>query len=110
LNIQGLIRCDVGTANNDDYSNTALPGQTNPDGSPVLLRLADSKNVQPVTFGMSDPDWINWVQTSHDFDVGGTRDRPPPRPRRRSRRSGITTGAWTSTSALGMAERPTTRR
>lgn len=78
LNIKGLIRVDVGTANNDDYSNTALPGRRNPDGSPVLLRLADSKNVQAVTFGMSDPDWIAWVQKSHVFDV--VPPPPPPAP------------------------------
>lgn len=45
LNIKGLIRADVGTANNDDYSGTALPGRKEPNGSPVLLRLADSKTV-----------------------------------------------------------------
>jgi hypothetical protein len=65
LHIKGLIRVDVGTANNDDYS-----GQQFPPGSPFAgqpVRLADSNRVQPLTYGMTDAEWIEWAQKPQPF-------------------------------------------
>jgi hypothetical protein len=59
LHIKGLIRVDVGTANNDDYS-----GQQVRPGSPFAgqpVRLADSNRVQALTYGMTDAEWIEWA-------------------------------------------------
>jgi hypothetical protein len=61
INFKGLIMINVGTANNDDYS-----GQQFPDGSPNAgqpVRLADSVNVQPITYGMTDEQWNEWALT-----------------------------------------------
>ena len=66
INVKGLINIGVGTANNDDYSSTAYY-----KGKP--LRLADSITVQPVTYGMDDATFIDWVVNLQAFD-------PPPSP------------------------------
>jgi hypothetical protein len=65
LHIKGLIRVDVGTANNDDYSSQQFPLWSPFVGQPV--RLADSNSVQPITYGMSDSDWIDWAQKPQMF-------------------------------------------
>ncbi|MRG43714.1 hypothetical protein GFS24_01245 [Chitinophaga sp. SYP-B3965] len=62
FNVKGLIQVNVGTANNDDYSGYQFPKGNFYPGQPV--RLADSKNVQPVTYGMTDDQWVKWVQSS----------------------------------------------
>jgi hypothetical protein len=71
INFAGTIQLNPGTANNDDY---AQPGSTQLtyDGQP--FGLFDSKRVQPRTFGMSDEEFIAWVQQPQTFDVVG----PPP--------------------------------
>jgi hypothetical protein len=59
LHVSGLIEINVGTGNNDDYSGLVFaddPGK----GQPV--RLADSAAVRPTTFGLSDADFVTWVQ------------------------------------------------
>jgi len=62
FNVKGLIAVNVGTANNDDYSGYQFPSGNFYPGQPV--RLADSKNVQPITYGMTDDQWVKWVQSS----------------------------------------------
>lgn len=54
LHVKGLLAVNVGTGNNDDYSNVNYNGQP--------LRLADSIMVQPVTFGMDDATFVPWAQ------------------------------------------------
>lgn len=65
VNFRGTVQLNPGTANNDDYAaNLALP-----DGTP--LALVDSKLVQARTYGMSDEDFIGWVQKPQTFNVVG---------------------------------------
>ena len=64
INFSGTIQLSPGTANNDDYAaNYTYQGQ--PFG------LIDSKKVEPRTYGMSDADFIAWVQQVQTFDVAG---------------------------------------
>ncbi|HYG15827.1 MAG TPA: hypothetical protein VEC12_08750, partial [Bacteroidia bacterium] len=65
INFKGLLMVDVGTANNDDYSADVFPPDSPYAGQPV--RLGDSVNVQALTYGMNDADWITWVQQQHTF-------------------------------------------
>lgn len=62
FNVKGLIQVNVGTANNDDYSGYQFPSGNFYPGQPV--RLADSKNVQPMRYGMDDDKWVAWAQSS----------------------------------------------
>jgi hypothetical protein len=64
INFKGTITLNPGTANNDDYA-----ANLQYDGQP--FGLVDSKLVQPRTFGMSDADFIAWVQQIQTFDVTG---------------------------------------
>ncbi|HSY52164.1 MAG TPA: hypothetical protein VLC46_25410 [Thermoanaerobaculia bacterium] len=67
INIKGTVTLNPGTANNDDYAGSytlsegPFAGQT--------LALIDSKLVQPRTYGMTDADFIQWVQTAHTFNA-----------------------------------------
>lgn len=65
INIAGTVLLNPGTANNDDYAGAAfLPsGET--------LALMDSKQVQANTYGMSDEDFIAWVQQGQTFNMQG---------------------------------------
>jgi hypothetical protein len=57
-----------GTANNDDYAQQ--PFLVFPPGGPNAgrpLALIDSKTVRPLTYGMSDSDFIAWAQTAQTF-------------------------------------------
>ena len=45
-----------------------------------VLGLIDSKTVQPRTFGMSDADFIAWVQKTQTFDVDGSPGQPAHKP------------------------------
>ncbi|HEX7138321.1 MAG TPA: hypothetical protein VF219_10755, partial [Vicinamibacterales bacterium] len=71
INIKGTVTLNPGTANNDDYAGTV----TFPSGPNAgqTLALIDSKLVQPRTYGMTDADFIAWVQTAQPFNppVGG---------------------------------------
>lgn len=78
INFLGTIQLNPGTANNDDYAQ-AGPGQLTMPASwgPYAgqpFGLVDSKLVQPRTFGMSDDEFVAWVQQPQTFDVKG-----PPR-------------------------------
>lgn len=72
LNFAGTITLNPGTANNDDYAQAGggqltMPSSFGPyAGQP--FGLIDSKIVQPRTFGMSDADFITWVQNPQTFD------------------------------------------
>ncbi len=69
INVHGTIRLNPGTANNDDYAASA----TLPDSWQALagepLGLIDSKNVAARTYGMSDDNFIAWVQKAQTFLV-----------------------------------------
>src|ERR1700694_1129767 len=65
INVKGLLVVNVGTANNDDYSGSQFPPSSPFAGQPV--RLADSQAVQPLTYGMTDEQYIEWVQQPHAF-------------------------------------------
>ena len=71
INFEGTLQLDPGTANNDDYAaNYSLPASYGHfAGQP--LALIDSKAVEPRTYGMSDADFIAWVQQVQTFDVVG---------------------------------------
>jgi hypothetical protein len=66
INIKGNVTLNPGTANNDDYAG----GYSIPAGpfEGDTLALIDSKRVQPRTYGMSDADFITWVQKAHTFN------------------------------------------
>jgi hypothetical protein len=71
INFQGTIQLNPGTANNDDYAQRpSLVLQSGPHAGDVLA-LIDSKLVQPRRYGMSDADFMAWVQKTHTFDVAG---------------------------------------
>jgi hypothetical protein len=73
INFKGTIQLNPGTANNDDYAqqpSALLPASYGPYAGQVL-GLIDSKTVQPRTYGMSDADFIAWVQQTHIFDTPG---------------------------------------
>ncbi|HEX3228425.1 MAG TPA: hypothetical protein VHQ95_05635 [Pyrinomonadaceae bacterium] len=72
INFQGTIQLNPGTANNDDYAPAAmLPGSWGPPYAEEPLALIDSKLVQPRTYGMSDAEFMAWVQKAQTFDVAG---------------------------------------
>ncbi|HUP61512.1 MAG TPA: hypothetical protein VNA69_13950 [Thermoanaerobaculia bacterium] len=69
INIAGTVTLNPGTANNDDYAGNAfLPDTFPPPYAGQTLGLIDSKRVQPRTFGMSDDEFIQWVQKAQPFD------------------------------------------
>ena len=71
INFVGTIQLDPGTANNDDYAATyTYKGQP--------LGLIDSKRVEPRTYGMSDADFIAWVQQVQTVDVAGCPGQTKP--------------------------------
>jgi hypothetical protein len=74
INFKGTIQLNPGTANNDDYAQqpgaALLPASMGPHAGEIL-GLIDSKLVQPRTYGMSDADFITWVQKTHTFDTPG---------------------------------------
>ena len=71
INFAGTLQLNPGTANNDDYAaNFTLPASYGCyAGQP--LALIDSKTVEARTYGMSDADFITWVQQVQTFDVVG---------------------------------------
>ena len=72
INFKGTLSLNPGTANNDDYAgNAILPASWGPYAGQTLA-LIDSKTVQPNTYGMSDEDFITWVQSAQTFDIQGS--------------------------------------
>ena len=76
INFKGTLQLNPGTANNDDYAQqpgaALIPQSFGPPYAGQALGLIDSKTVQPRTFGMSDADFIAWVQKIQTFDVSGS--------------------------------------
>lgn len=75
FHFQGLLLVDVGTGNNDDYGFSAVMGPNYPGWENYPLRQADSPNVQPMRYGMSDEEWVTWAQFRGQFQAkpaGGT--------------------------------------
>lgn len=72
INFAGTISLNPGTANNDDFApQNTLPASWGPfAGAP--LALIDSKYVEARTYGMSDQQFIDWVQQAQTFDVVGS--------------------------------------
>jgi len=71
INFTGTIQLNPGTANNDDYAGALLlPASSRPYAGQTLA-LIDSKTVRPNTYGLSDADFIAWVQKAQTFDVAG---------------------------------------
>src|SRR5687768_10822814 len=71
INIQGTHQMNPGTANNDDYAGAAkLPEGWGPYTGETLA-LIDSKQVEARTYGMSDADFVAWVQKAQTFDMAG---------------------------------------
>jgi hypothetical protein len=69
INLTGTLKMNPGTANNDDYAGYAkLPEGYGPYTGETLA-LIDSKQVEPRTYGMSDADFIAWVQKAQTFNV-----------------------------------------
>jgi hypothetical protein len=73
INFKGTIQLNPGTANNDDYAQqpSALLPKSYGQYAGCVLGLIDSKTVQPRTYGMTDADFIAWVQKAHTFDTPG---------------------------------------
>ena len=67
INVKGLIAINVGTGNNDDYSTKAMMGPGYPGYETNRLRQADSPNVRPLTYGMTDAEWTAWAQKRQKF-------------------------------------------
>lgn len=74
IHFHGLLSINVGTGNNNDYSSYKFPPDSPNAGK--LLRQTDTMNVQANSFGMTDEEWLEWAQTTHNFVP------PPPRPSR----------------------------
>jgi hypothetical protein len=76
INFKGTIQLNPGTANNDDYAQqpgaALLPASFGPPYAGQVLGLIESKTVQARAFGMSDADFIAWVQKAQTFDVAGS--------------------------------------
>ena len=72
INIKGTIQLSPGTANNDDYAGAyVLPDTWGPPLAGETLALIDSKTVTARTYGMSDADFIAWVQKAQTFVRAG---------------------------------------
>lgn len=67
FHFQGLLLVDVGTGNNNDYSFSAVMGPDYPGHEGDPLRQADSPNVQPMTYGMTDDEWVAWARRRGEF-------------------------------------------
>src|SRR5258707_5695791 len=73
INFKGTIQLNPGTANNDDYAQqpSAFLPKRYGQYAGCVLGLIDSKTVQPRTYGMTDADFIAWVQKAHTFHTPG---------------------------------------
>lgn len=71
INITGTLKMNPGTANNDDYAGAATFPEGSGPNTGQTLALIDSKLVEPRTYGMSDADFIAWVQKAQTFNMQG---------------------------------------
>ncbi len=63
INFTGTLTLNPGTANNDDYS-----GRWHDPTNGANLALIDSATVQPITNGLSDTEFLDWLQKEHTFE------------------------------------------
>ncbi|MGC1497443.1 MAG: hypothetical protein WA790_16695 [Sulfitobacter sp.] len=63
INFTGTLTLNPGTANNDDYS-----GSWHDPTNGANLALIDSATVQPITNGLSDAEFLDWIQEEHIFE------------------------------------------
>lgn len=76
INFSGSVTINVGTVNNDDYSAGGTYIAQEP-GKGAIFRLSDSVNVQPITYGMTDDEFITWAQNAiQTQDVNGQPKSP----------------------------------
>lgn len=69
INIKGTLQLNPGTANNDDYAQGGqytLPANWGPFAGETLA-LFDSTMVEARTYGMTDAQFIHWVQQPQTF-------------------------------------------
>jgi hypothetical protein len=71
INFKGTLQLNPGTANNDDYAQqpSAFLPKSYGKYAGCVLGLIDSKTVTPRTYGMTDADFIAWVQKAQTFDT-----------------------------------------
>src|SRR4051794_36252449 len=113
IHFKGTIQLNPGTANNDDYAqqpSTVLPSSYGRFAGQVL-GLIDSKTVTPRTYGMSDEDFIAWVQKAQTFDIprspGKTTNLIPAEWNYYGAMdSNISTGSKTSATVIGVQTGP----
>jgi hypothetical protein len=70
INITGTLQLNPGTANNDDYAQGGqytMPSNWGPFAGQTL-GLVESAMVEARTYGMSDADFIAWVQQPQTFN------------------------------------------
>lgn len=75
INFAGTIQLNPGTANNDDYAQqpgaAVIPQSFGPPWAGQIFGLIDSKMVQARRFGMTDEQFVAWVQKAQTFDTPG---------------------------------------
>lgn len=69
INVRGTVTLNPGTANNDDYAGSYFLPNSWGKYAGQTLGLIDSKLVQPRTYGLSDADFIAWIQKRQTFDT-----------------------------------------
>lgn len=80
IHVKGLMAVNVGTGNNDDYSSLAVMGPDYPGFENWPLRQADSPNVRPLTYGMTDERWMAWAQKRQRFQQSPIQGPPSAGP------------------------------
>lgn len=76
VNFSGMLRLNPGTANNEDYAQPG-PGQAlMPDGEPMGLLATGPVDVRE--FGMTDAEFVDWIQRPHVFATPSAVGQPPP--------------------------------
>lgn len=79
LHVRGLMSVNVGTANNDDYADMTVNATYDPvTGNPAMapykdlpMRLADTDDVQPDTWGQSDEGFNKWAASELEVTSRG---------------------------------------
>ncbi len=97
IHVRGLVSINVGTANNDDYSGMSIVPTRTANDEPKMaaydrlpMRLANTDDVQPITFGKSDKGFIKWASRPLEVFNGATKTKVIP-------------GEWNYNGSMGMA-------
>ncbi|HEX2081481.1 MAG TPA: hypothetical protein VHG08_27505, partial [Longimicrobium sp.] len=80
IHVKGLLAANPGTGNNDDYSTKAVMGRDYPGFETWPLRQADSPNVQPLAYGMTDERWVDWAQKRQRFHLSPAQNPDDSKP------------------------------